>query len=86
MARGKKSVPVEIPSDPTGAFLLANGFAEFVLMHTNEIVSAIDARVEMCGLHCCDRYIPYTAWPHRCAFFFSLAEIYVHDWIHLHAW
>jgi hypothetical protein len=48
MARGKKE-PVEIPSDPT-AFLLANGFAEFVLMHTVEIVSVNDGRVEMCGL------------------------------------
>jgi hypothetical protein len=37
MARGK-TVPEAPPSDPT-AWIIENGFAEFVLMHTNEIVS-----------------------------------------------
>lgn len=38
MARGKTAIPVVPPEDPT-AWILDNGFAEFVLMHTNEIVS-----------------------------------------------
>ena len=33
--------PVPEPEDPT-AWILENGFAEFVLMHTNEIVSLLD--------------------------------------------
>ena len=32
--------PVPEPEDPT-AWILENGFAEFVLMHTNEIVSLL---------------------------------------------
>jgi len=36
MGRGK-AVPVDIPPEDPTAWILDNGFAEFVLMHTNEI-------------------------------------------------
>jgi hypothetical protein len=39
MARGKTAVPVVSPPDPT-AWIIDNGFAEFVLMHSSEIVSS----------------------------------------------
>jgi len=37
---GRRSVEEEIPEDPT-AWILDNQLAYFVLMHTNEIVSAV---------------------------------------------
>ena len=67
MARGKK-IPVEIPSDPT-AFLLSNGVAEFVLMHTVEIVSVDDASKSRGVWTAASDSV---AWPHKHAFFFSL--------------
>ena len=44
MGRKAAPVPVKEPEDPT-AWILDNGFAEFVLMHTNEIVSNCNLNV-----------------------------------------
>jgi hypothetical protein len=92
MARGKKSV--EIPSDPT-AFLLSNGFAEFVLMHSNEIVSGSKRRqrVEMimnvwtAAVRDIVQVVQVASSHKHARSSVSLfLEIHVHDWIHLYAW
>jgi hypothetical protein len=75
MAFGKKGETIEV--DDT-AWILDNVFAEFVLMHTAEIVSIPMAVPLM-------RTIVQNSAPSHVLHSCSILEIHVHGRIHLHA-
>ena len=72
---GRKNIIEMEPEDPTG-WILDNGFAEFVLMHTNEIVSNLTVTY---GVIC-------KILSSAILYFIAFTEIHGDAWIYVLAW
>jgi hypothetical protein len=72
------------PEDLT-AWILQNGFADFVLMHTNEIVSGHKKETKILTIH--SSYVMFS-YPNliKLLSMAHLIEIHVHAWVHLFPW